>query len=179
MNAATLPLTDLVVLGLIAEEPRHGFAAARELAADAALGQVWTVPRPLVYRAIDHLREQGLVEPVRTEAGAKGPHRTVYRATRPGRARLARWLDQPVAHPRDVRTELLVKFMLLARRDRPLAGLARRQLDQFAPMTDGLDRGAREAAGAERVVARWRAESIGAIRRTLEAIVADEAATPG
>ena len=174
VNPASMSLTDWVVLGLVAEAPRHGFAAARELAADAALGQVWTVPRPLVYRAIDHLRDEGLVEPVRTEAGAKGPHRTVYRVTRRGRSRLTRWLDQPVAHPRDVRSELLVKFMLLARRDRPLAGLARRQLDQFAPMTDGLDRGARDAVGAERVVARWRVESIGAIRRTLEAIVADE-----
>jgi DNA-binding PadR family transcriptional regulator len=142
---------------------------------------VWTVSRPLVYRAIDHLREQSLIEPARTEAGAKGPHRTVYRATRTGRARLARWLDQPVTHPREVRTELLVKFMLLARRDRPLADLARRQLERFAPMTVGLDQGAREAEGAARVVARWRVESIGAIRRTLEAIVADEAdgrATP-
>ena len=172
--ASGLSLTDWVVLGLVAEAPRHGFAAARELASDAALGQVWTVPRPLVYRAIDHLRDQGLVEPVRTEAGAKGPHRTVYRATRNGRTRLARWLDQPVAHPREVRTELLVKLMLRSRRGRPLTPLAQRQLERFAPMTDGLEQRARAADGADRVVARWRVESIGAIRRTLEAIVADE-----
>jgi PadR family transcriptional regulator AphA len=175
VKSGTLSLTDWVVLGLVAEEPRHGFAVAREVGPDAAIGQVWTVPRPLVYRAIEHLRAQGLVEPVRTEAGTQGPHRTVYRATRAGRARLARWLDQPVDHPREVRTELLVKFILLARRDRPLAGLARRQLDRFAPMTDGLERSARDSTGAERVVARWRVESIGAIRRTLEAIAADDA----
>ena len=47
------------------------------------------------------------------------------------------------------------------------------ELERFAPMTDGLDRGARDAVGAERVVARWRVESIGAIRRTLAAIVAN------
>ena len=48
------PLTDWVVLALVVEQPRHGFALARELAADGALGEVWTVPRPLVYRAIDN-----------------------------------------------------------------------------------------------------------------------------
>jgi hypothetical protein len=41
-------------------------------------------------------------------------------------------------------------------------------------MTDGLEQRAGAADGADRVVARWRVESIGAIRRTLEAIVADE-----
>ena len=35
---------------VIAEEPRHGFSVARELAADMPIGQVWTVRRPLVYR---------------------------------------------------------------------------------------------------------------------------------
>ena len=67
-----------------------------------------------------------------------------------------------------------MKLMLRSRRGRPLAPLAQRQLDRFAPMTDGLEQRAGAANGADRVVARWRVESIGAIRRTLEAIVADE-----
>lgn len=170
------PLTDWVVLALVAEGPRHGFALAKELTADAALGEVWTVPRPLVYRAIDHLRDAGRIAPVRTEAGTKGPHRTVYRITRSGSAQLRRWLDQPVAHPRDVRTELLVKLVLRARRGHPLAPLARAQLDRFAPTTDAFEQRARGAQGPDRVVARWRVESIAAIRRTLEAIVDDERA---
>lgn len=171
-----LSLTDWLVLALLAEEPRHGFAVAREVAAEATLGEVWTVPRPLVYRAIDHLRAAGLVEPVRTEAGAQGPHRTVYRATRSGAVRVARWLDRPVEHPRDVRTELLVKLVLRARRGRPLGPLAQRQLDRFAPVTRGLERRLAEAGGEDRVVARWRVESLAAIRRTLEGVVADDAA---
>ena len=169
-----LSLTDWVVLALVAEEPRHGFAVAKELAPDAMLGEAWTVRRPLVYRAIDHLRDAGLVEPVRTEAGAQGPHRTVYRATRSGATRVTRWLDRPVDHPRDVRTELLVKLLLRARRDRPLAPLARAQLARFASVSDGLDQRAAAAEGPERVVARWRVESIAAIRRTLESIATDE-----
>jgi PadR family transcriptional regulator AphA len=167
------PLTDWVVLALVAEQPRHGFALARELAADGALGEVWTVPRPLVYRAIDHLAAAGLVEPVRTEAGAQGPRRTVYRATRVGATRLAGWLDEPVAHPRDVRTVLLVKLVLRARRGQPVAPLARQQLARFASVSAGLEQRVASADGPERVVARWRVESMGAIRRMLEALVAD------
>src|SRR5262245_66167198 len=83
----TMSLTDWVVLAVIAEEPRHGFSVARELAPDATIGQVWTVRRPLVYRAIEYLGADGLIEATRTEPGTQGPHRTVYRATRSGKAR--------------------------------------------------------------------------------------------
>ena len=170
-----MSLTDWIVLAVIAEEPRHGFSVARELAPDAPIGQVWTVRRPLVYRSLEYLASDGLVEESRTEPGTQGPHRTVYRATRTGKTRLARWLDEPVDHPRDVRSELLVKFVLRARRGEPLTPVAVRQLELFAPVADGLARAARRATGADRVVARWRLESTRAITRTLEAIVADEA----
>src|SRR5262245_14629959 len=173
-TARTMSLTEWIVLAVIAEQPRHGFSVARELAPDAPIGQVWTVRRPLVYRAIDYLAADGLIEASRTEPGTQGPHRTVYRATRAGRSRLARWLDEPVEHPREVRSELLAKFVLRARRGEPLAPLARRQLELFAPVTDGLVRASRRATGADRVVARWRLESTRAIARTLEAIVVDE-----
>jgi len=170
-----MSLTDWVVLAVIAEEPRHGFSVARELAPELPIGQVWTVRRPLVYRSLEHLAADGSIEASRTEPGTQGPHRTVYRATRAGKTRLSRWLDEPVGHPRDVRSELLVKFVLRARRNEPLTPLAVRQLAMFAPVADGLARAARRATGADRVVARWRLESMRAITRTLEAIVADEA----
>ena len=174
-TARAMSLTDWIVLAVIAEEPRHGFSVARELAPDAPIGQVWTVRRPLVYRAIEYLAGDRLIEASRTEPGTQGPHRTVYRATRTGRARLTRWLDEPVDHPREVRAELLAKFVLRARRGEALAPLAQRQLELFGPVTDGLTRATRRAAGADRVVARWRLESTRAIARTLEAIIADEA----
>ncbi|MBM3692837.1 MAG: PadR family transcriptional regulator [Actinobacteria bacterium] len=173
--AEPLSLTDWVVLVLVAEEPRHGFAVARELRPEAPVGEVWTVARPLVYRALDHLRGAGLIVPVRTEAGAQGPHRTVYRVTRAGAGRAARWLDRTVEHPREVRTELLAKMVLRQRRGRPVAPLARRQLDRFAPAATALAHRARSASGPERIAARWRVESLDAIRRTLEAVIADEA----
>ena len=172
--ADDLSLTEWTVLGVLAEAPRHGFAVARELADDAPLGQVWTVPRPLVYRAIGRLADDGLVEAVRAEEGDRGPTRTVHRVTRTGRRRYRCWLDAPVGHPRDVRTELLAKLVLRKRAGVPSGPLVRAQREHFAPVAAGLARAARRAEGPDRIVARWRLESIRAVERTLTAIAADD-----
>jgi DNA-binding PadR family transcriptional regulator len=173
--APDLSLTDWIVLGVLAEEPRHGFAVGTELGSDAQLGRLWTVRRPLVYRAIDHLLELGFAEARSVEPGDQGPHRTVIAPTRVGRARLRRWLEQPVDHPRDVRATLLVKLALLARRGDPLTPLARRQLDAFADVQTGLGRRRDPSSTVEHLAVTWRFEANEAIRRFLENVIRDEA----
>ena len=42
-----------VVLTLIVQEPRHGWAIHEELAPKGEIGRAWTLSRQLVYRAID------------------------------------------------------------------------------------------------------------------------------
>jgi len=163
-------LNDWVVLALVAEEERHGFAIARELTPDSQLGRVWTVPRPLVYRSIERLAEARWIESVREERGDQGPRRTVMRATPIGRRRLRAWLGRPVAHPRDVRAELLLKVMLLERAGRDPRPLVQAQLDAFADVFAGITAQARRAAGPDRVVASWRLENTRAIERTLRGI---------
>ena len=163
-------LNDWVVLALVAEDDRHGFAVARELTADAQLGKVWTVPRPLVYRSMERLADAGWITAVRDERGDQGPRRTVMHATATGRRRLRAWLGRPVTHPRDVRAELLVKLMLLERAGKDPAPLARAQLDAFADAFAGISRQARRAEGPDRVVALWRLENTRAIERTLRGI---------
>jgi PadR family transcriptional regulator AphA len=111
----TLSLTEWAILGLLAERARHGYDMAGELRPGAALGDVWRVDRPLVYRAVERLEALGLAEPVREEQGRAGRRRTVYRATRRGRAAVRAWVLAPVEHLRDVRTGLLLKLSLAAR----------------------------------------------------------------
>ena len=154
-------LTEWVVLGLIAEEPTHGFALARLLVRGGEVGRVWAATRPLTYRAIDRLAADGLIQPVRTEAGA-GPPRTVHRATASGRRVLRSWLAQPVAHPREVRAELLVKLLLLERAGAPTAPLLASQREAFAGVLD-----ATRHTSADDSVGRWRAEQAAAIDRFL------------
>jgi DNA-binding PadR family transcriptional regulator len=108
------------VLALLAEEPTHGFALARVLAEEGELGQVWTMPRPRVYRAIDDLRDSGLIEAVETERSSRGPNRTVFAPTAGGALALEQWLARPVAHVREARSELLLKLVLTQRAGREL-----------------------------------------------------------
>jgi DNA-binding PadR family transcriptional regulator len=174
---AELSLTDWLVLGVLCEEPRHGFAVSRELDASSELGRIWTVRRPLVYRALEHLVALGLVEPRAIEPGAQGPHRTVVAPTRAGRARLRGWLRQPVAHPRDVRTVLLAKLALLVRRGDPLTPLAVAQLDAFDGILEGLEHRRRRSTGVDRLATHWRASANRAIASFLETVIRDERGT--
>ncbi len=163
-RARELTLAEAVCLTLVVREPRHGWSIVKELAPDGEIGRVWSLSRPLTYRALDALAADGLIEPRGSESGS-GPPRTIWRATPRGRRASAAWLRAPVRHPRDVRTELLAKLVLGA----PAAELARAQLVEFDPVFAGLRRAAR--AEPDDIVARWRYESAEATGRFLRALV--------
>jgi PadR family transcriptional regulator AphA len=117
-----LSRTELAVLGLLAERPAHGFAIFKELEPGTEVGRVFTVSRPLVYRALDRLVDAGLAEPAHTEPGDAGPQRVIHSITPAGRSRLVEWLALPVEHVRDIRVEFLLKLALMERsRISPLA----------------------------------------------------------
>jgi len=42
------------------QQPTHGWPIVRELASDGAIGRIWTVSRPLVYRSLTTLLAAGL-----------------------------------------------------------------------------------------------------------------------
>jgi DNA-binding PadR family transcriptional regulator len=161
---SNLTLAEAVCLTLVTREPRHGWSIVKALAPDGEIGRVWSLTRPLTYRALSVLAATGMIEPRGSEPGA-GPPRTVWRATPKGRRASRAWLRRPVPHPRDMRSEFLLKLELGA----PAAELARAQLAAFAPVLDGLERAA--AAAPDDVVARWRLESARATRRFLESLV--------
>jgi DNA-binding PadR family transcriptional regulator len=160
---ANLNLAEAVCLTLVAHEPTHGWSIVKALAADGEIGRIWSLSRPLTYRALTALADAGLIEPQGSEPGG-GPPRTIWRATAKGKRASRAWLRRPVEHPRDMRTEFLLKVALGA----PAAELASAQLDTFAPVFAGL----RQSADANKadVVARWRLESAEAIRRFLQAL---------
>lgn len=147
--SARLSRTEYAVLGLLAERPAHGFAIFKELKPGTAVGRVFTVRRPLVYRALDRLVEAGFAEPVHTEPGDAGPQRVIHHITESGRGRLGEWLHDPVGHVRDIRVEFLLKLALLERSGLSPLTLIRGQraaledtlsaLDVPATMTDDVD----------------------------------------
>ncbi len=170
MAGPELSLTEWAVLGVLAVRPAHGFAVSRELRVDAPVGRVWSVPRPLVYRALNRLEEQGLVRPHATEPGESGPPRTVYRVGRAGRSVLDRWLRTPVEHLRDVRTELLLKLVLIQLHGLDPRPLIEEQQSAFAARFAAL---ALSATGPVDPVARWRYESSQAVARLLDGLVSE------
>lgn len=160
MRLNELSLLEQVVLSLIAETPRHGFAVVQALEGDEALRMAVVVRRPLVYRAIDRLLKDKLIAIVRTETGKRGSPRRVYRASATGRRVSQRWLNCTVARPRDARVELLAKFALRARRGLSSRSLARAQAKRFAPLASRLGRGPRGEAEVAGLVRRWRHASL-------------------
>jgi PadR family transcriptional regulator AphA len=134
-----LSVTEYAVLGILAEGPNHGFALARELTPRADLGRIYTVRRPLVYRALDRLVEAGLAEAMHIEESEAGPNRIVVRATRQGRATLRRWLGKPVGHVRDIRIEFLLKLALLQRSGGSPGSLIDRQREALQPTLGVLE----------------------------------------
>lgn len=162
-----LSLTEWVVLALLAEAPSHGFAVAKTLSRTTPLGEVWTVPRPLVYRALGRLEEQGLVLEAGEEPGDPGPRRMVYAVTDKGRRAAAQWRGEPVRHLREVRSAFLAKVLLRRRAGEPVKPLVVEQRQVFAPLLERLAEQFQDSGG-EPVVASWRYESSQAVVRLLD-----------
>jgi DNA-binding PadR family transcriptional regulator len=170
IRTAHRSLSDWAVLALLAEGPAHGFQLAKEFSEDGVLGEVWSIQRPQVYRALEHLEEAGQVTALREEESRSGPPRTVYSVTRDGERAVDAWLYEPVARLRDVRHELLLKLVLLVRRERDLAPLLAAQRTLADEMIERCERGRRDAGDEERVVMAWRMESARALLRLLDAL---------
>jgi len=153
MTTPRLSTTEYAVLGVLAERPSHGFAISKQLASDGELGRVFTVRRPLVYRALVRLVDLGYVKPVSTEKGSAGPNRVIHRVTPPGRRRLDHWLWEPVEHVRDLRIEFLLKLLLLERRGQPPGDLIREQRIALDSTLTALDDSGTEPPDH---VERWR-----------------------
>jgi molybdopterin-binding protein len=152
-----------VCLTLIIQGVSHGWALGTMLARDGELGRIWTLTRPLTYRAVDGLVDKGLVTR-RGLATGQGRDRVVLAATAAGRRVAKRWLDAPVEHLRDVRTDLLVKLMLRDRVGLDNETLLAAQQDVFEPAIDVLTSTQRD----EDLIDLWRRESARAVRRFLD-----------
>jgi DNA-binding PadR family transcriptional regulator len=170
MAPLRISTTEYAVLGLLSEQPSHGFAISRQLGPEGEVGRVLTVRRPLVYRALDRLVEIGCAEPVSTEKGSSGPQRVIYRITPTGRRRLRRWLGEPVEHVRQLRIEFLLKLALLQRSKRSAVDLIRDQRAMLEPTIRALDEGAIDGEDPVEMWRRHNATAAGAYLEDLEGL---------
>jgi len=171
-------LTEWAVLGLLREQPAHGWDIARAFAPAGEIGQIWTVSRPLVYRAITVLRELEYIVERGSTPSSTGPHRVLLAPTPRGRQALRRWLGRPTEHVRDLRSELLVKLLLLSRAGSDRTPLLRSQLTLLARGEYALAARVGESSGFERTVAVWRLSTAKAARAFVEALLDERGGDP-
>jgi PadR family transcriptional regulator AphA len=133
------------------------------LGRDGEIGRIWTLSRALTYRAIDGLADKGLVtrDP---EATRNGRERVLLEPTAAGRRAVRTWLDAPVQHLRDVRTELLVKLELRQRAGLETESLLRAQQEEFDHAIATLT----SSGPDDDLVTLWRRESARSVRRFLD-----------
>jgi DNA-binding PadR family transcriptional regulator len=173
----SLSLAEWTVLALISERPTHGFAIAQLTAPDGELGRIWHIPRPIIYRAIGRLEEAGLVAPQAVESG-RGPHRTIYSVTASGRQAVADWLDTPVQHVREVRSQLLIKLALLDRAGTDPSGLLQRQKAILQPIASAISAERPPRKGFDATLLAWRRASAAAALSFLDDITRSGAGRP-
>lgn len=167
--AAELSRGEMVCLSLIEAGLDHGWAIGSALAPDGSVGRVWALSRSLTYRAIDQLALKGLVR--RAPAAPKGAReRRRLACTAAGRRAVRQWLDEPVEHVRDVRTELLLKLVLRQQRGVEIESLLRAQRARFSELFSRLT----AVRGDDDLVELWRRESARAVRRFLDMALDDD-----
>ena len=164
-----LSLADHVCLVLIVNGAEHGWAVVQQLQPSTRLGRIWSLSRALTYRSIEKLIEMKCVRRTGTSAG-KGADRRLIHATPLGRDITRAWLETPVGHLRDVRTELLLKLELRTQGKKPNTSFIRRQQKSFAPVIASL---AATSRLSNSPVDLWRSESAKSVDAFLRKLVAD------
>ena len=150
-----------VVLAVVVHTPRHGWAIHEELSPTGDIGRAWTLSRQLVYRAIDTLVEDGLVKRATPKDGGGGD-KVIISPTAAGKRTAMLWLDSPVTHLRDVRTELVLKVMLREKMKMPLDSFLSLQHEVFDPLIASINKDSSSSP-----VNLWRKESANAVKRYL------------
>jgi PadR family transcriptional regulator AphA len=175
-----LLLGEWACLGVLYRSPAHGYDVSVRLAPSGGIGRVWSLSRPLTYRALDQLVQRGLVVAIGEEKGRAGGQRTILAPTRGGRAALRRWLHEPVPHVRDVRSDLLLKLLLCDLDGIDPVQLLVAQRSLFEPMVDGLGAAGGPSRSTADPVDVWRYESSRAVLRFLDRMLASTgSSSPG
>ena len=84
------------ILGFLSDQPQTGYDLKTERF-DESVAHFWPADQAQIYRTLEKLAEQGLVES-HVEIQEGRPNRKVYQITEAGRAELAQWLRtyQPI-----------------------------------------------------------------------------------
>jgi DNA-binding PadR family transcriptional regulator len=127
------------LLGLLLAGPSYGYDLARAFAPGTVLDTIMHLGASHLYALLAQLERDGLVIGQRLDQGARPPRR-VFALTGAGRDLVQRWLDEPVARPRDIMLDFPLKLYRAHCQD-PVrsAALIARQRALFRTYLDSLE----------------------------------------
>ena len=157
-----LDLPSEASLAIVSLGVEHGYRLAQHFEPASQVGEVLTLSRPVVYRALKTLESAGLVTATET-TGGRGQLKRLLRCTPQGQRHAAEWLTSPVAHIRDMRTALLLKLVISDLHGLDSGTLVEHQREILQPIVGNL------LAGDERdAVSLWRREQARSVMRFLD-----------
>ena len=100
---------EYILLGLIREQPDHGYALFERLKNTKELSLIWQVKRSKLYYLLDKLESEDLLT---SSVNSQGPYpdRNVYQITPKGEQLLEDWIYAPVLSSRYIRLAFLSKL---------------------------------------------------------------------
>lgn len=131
---------EYILLGLIREEPAHGYALYEKLRSTSELSLIWQVKRSKLYYLLDKLETDELLLSSITSQSPY-PDRKIFQITNRGNDILDKWMSSPVMSSRYVRLAFLSKLYFVLRQDKRLAeDLITKQIEVCQGWLDNLER---------------------------------------
>jgi DNA-binding PadR family transcriptional regulator len=110
MSLSRLPLTvEHALLGFLRLRPMHGYELYQQISNPAGLWLVWRLKQSQLYALMTRLEAEGFVT-VTLQPQEARPPRKIFQLTAAGHDAFVDWVTSPVAHPRQMRQEFLMKL---------------------------------------------------------------------
>ena len=110
MPRTQAPLSlEYILLGLLDEQPMHGYDLHKRLTSMEGIGLVWQIKQAQLYAFLEKLESDGLLDGTLVQAENR-PARKLYRPSSVGRQTFRAWLRSPVLHEREIRQEFLARL---------------------------------------------------------------------
>ena len=107
-----LSVAENAILGLVCQQPGHGYQIAQELAPNAGLGLILPLRLSNVYFLLGNLEQGGFIKVAHRQDDAYPP-RTVFQVTAAGKRAFESWIWKPPGRLRDVRLDFPLKLYFL------------------------------------------------------------------
>lgn len=114
------PAYEYVLLGVLKQQPMHGYELCRAAARLEGVSLVWRVKQSAIYALLDRMESMGWIAG-RVVPGESRPARKEYRLTESGCDQLDAWVRQPVEHGRDIRQVFVAKLYFAEQEGREVA----------------------------------------------------------